>query len=307
MNSIKPSTLLTSGIFLFLAGCYHKPIDQDKASLEGSWNLVSYVPHPYAGDGTNWVEYGDSIIYQKHLSPDHFAWFSYDLKNNQILGMGGGSYVVRDGKYIENIKFFYPPGSSELGQAIPFSVEFRSGFWYHTGYAKQMAVDMETGKLTVIDSNKIEEKWVRSEIKGNPDTTLVGTWQLVSYRDRPDAAYTEYPEFVGYVKLLTPTHFTWIYYDMDGDEIYAAGSGEYTFDGQSYVEKLNMLHPDNLGQTGETIRFRTRIINNTRWEHFGYLPIVSIDESTGNIVRDSSLIDERWKLYEAEIMDGITF
>lgn len=303
MNSTGPAFLFLM-VAVVLTGCYSKSVNQQdqKPSLEGSWNLVAYKPD----SEEEWRTYGDSILYQKHLTSDHFGWFKYDVSNNRILGIGGGSYVIKDGKYIENIKFFYPPGSTELGQAIPFSFKLEDDNWYHLGYAKQMEVDMESGKLTAIDSNRIEEKWVRTKLKPNQNDQLTGTWDLISYRDSLNGSYTEYPDFAGYIKLITSTHFMWIYFDMDGDEIYGAGSGEYSFDGQKYSEKIRMIYPNNLGQVGEEIHFNTGIMDNT-WNHLGYLPTLTIDETTGKVDRDSSLIDEKWKLHQSDVMDGITF
>lgn len=302
MSTLKPQYLLIFLVLLILWSCEKK--EKDLTSLEGSWNLVEYIPG--TNTETEWTQYGDSILYQKHLSPDHFVWFKYDQNNSQLMGMGGGTYVIKDGKYVENIQFFFPPGSSELGQSIPFDFELKGKTWYHKGYAKAMEVNMESGKLEVIDSNKIEERWVKTSAKPNENEALVGTWDLISYRDSLDTKYTEYPDFVGYMKLLTPTHFTWIYYDIDGDEIFAAGSGAYTYNESTYKETISMIYPDNTGQLGETIRFSAKIDHNN-WKHLGYLPIVSIDSNSGDIVRDSSLIDERWELHQDNTISEIIF
>lgn len=268
-----------------------QPVDDESPNLEGSWTLTHFVPY---GEGTSeWMEYGDSIVYQKHLTKDHFAWFKYDQKNNRLLGMGGGSYEIKNGQYVEDIKFFYPPGSSELGQAIPFDYEFPKNQWHHTGYAKVMDMHPETGEMIVVDSNKIEEKWARTKMKKGKSNQLIGTWDLISYRQNEGGNYIEYPNYVGYIKLLTPTHFTWVYFNEEGDEIYAAGSGHYTYNKEKYSETINMIYPKNEGQLGETIEFTANLENN-KWKHKGQLPIISIDTTNGNIIRSSSLIDEVW-------------
>lgn len=258
--------------------------------FKGSWQLVSYIPDD--GEAAEWTAYGDSIKYEKHLTDDHFTWFSYDVTNDKLIGLGGGQYKVADGQYIEDIEYFYPPGSSELGQAIPFTFEFRDNHWYHTGYAKVMDMDPETGEMVVIDSNKIEEKWARISAPDNSQE-LHGTWELASYREDPSGSFLEYPDFIGYLKLITPTHFTWVYFNEEGDEVYAAGSGQYTYNEEKYVETIDMIYPINSGQVGETVPFQANI-EDSEWSHMGYLPVVSIDTNTGDIVRDSSLIDEKW-------------
>lgn len=304
MYTTKHPFLLPSLILMsFLWACdEQKP--QDLTSLEGSWNLVEYVPSH--NNDTEWISYGDSIMYEKHISPDHFVWFKFDKKNNALMGMGGGTYVIENGKYIENINFFYPPGSIELGQSIPFDFKLKGNNWYHKGYVKEFEQSMETAQMIVVDSNKIEEKWTKTTLKPNDSDALVGTWDLISYRDSLEANYTEYPDFIGYIKLLTPTHFTWIYYDLDGDEIYAAGSGPYTYNGTAYKETIDMIHPENQSVIGETVKFTAKI-DNSNWKHKGYLPDISVDTNTGNIVKDSALIDERWAMHKEQVYNNVIY
>lgn len=257
--------------------------------LLGTWDLKSYIDHP--GNGTEWESYEDGILYQKHLTASHFNWVQYDLENEQLLGLGGGNYETRDDKYIENIDFFYPPGSSELGQTIPFDLVMKDGEWFHTGYAKEMEIDFETGEMVPGDSNKIEEIWVRSNDLTAKDLGLSGTWDLKHYRDKLDDSYYEYPEMTGYIKLITPTHFAWVKYDKQGDQIYSAGSGTYKFDGEQYIETVKMFHPSGSGLVGATIPFSQKLTNH-KWDLFGYGPITN---SSG--IEDSVLIDEVWMIH----------
>lgn len=263
-------------------------------SLKGTWELSQYKP--YDENTMDWHHYGDSIVYQKHLTDDHFVWFKYDKKNNHLLGMGGGSYTIDNGKYIENIKFFYPPGSSELGQSIPFDLDFMNNQWYHKGYSKVMDIDEATGKMVVADSNKIEEKWVRTKAESNSPNPVLGTWDLIAYREVEDGNYIEYPEYAGYMKLITPTHFTWIYFNKKDDEIYAAGSGKYEFTNNHYLETIEMIYPENTGQLGETVDFQTFIEEN-KWKHLGMLPQLILEKGTNTKVKGFTLIDEIWKAH----------
>ena len=50
--------------------------------------------------------------------------------------------------------------------------------------------------------------------------------------------YLFYPEIIGYMKILTASHFVWIKYDKEGDQVYAAGSGTYSYEAGSYTEKI---------------------------------------------------------------------
>lgn len=296
--------LLPLLILIFVACEQAQPPVNVETEIQGTWELEQYVNH--TNSKTDFESYGDSIVYQKHITKQHFTWFKYDRKNEQLLGMGGGSYRILNNRYVENIEFFYPPGSNELGQAIPFTFSFKKGKWYHTGYAKEIETDIETGKLTTVDSSKIEEIWVRTSIKPHVDHVLMGSWDLNQKRDSLTGYYFEYPEFIGYMKLITPTHFIWINYDAHGDEIYGAGSGPYIFSDGQYTEDIQMIFPKNTGQLDEKVTFKTNPYEN-QWKHFGYVPLVRIDTLTGQIIKDSILIDEIWIPHQADISEELAF
>lgn len=261
----------------------NKPVDVQE-NIQGSWELVSYIDHQ--NNGTEWEAYGPDIIYQKHITDNHFAWFKYDRKNLQLLGMGGGSYEInKEGKYVEFLEFFYPPGSSELGQAIPFEVTFDQGKWYHTGRAKVMEISDE-GNMEVVGYNKIEEIWSPLFPTSKNDHELIGTWSLDSYRERKGGPFLEYPDFTGYMKLITSTHFIWIKYDRDGDQIFSAASGPYEYDGTKYTETIKIIYPASDNQIDTKITFKP-FVTGHKWEHLGMMAPPEKGE-------DSLLIDEVW-------------
>lgn len=262
--------------------------------LAGSWQLVKYKTQ----GASNWSEYGDSILYEKHLIDNFFVWFKYDTRNNDLLGMGGGTYSFKNNQYVENILFFYPPGSSELGQSIPFDMKMKNGKWYHSGYSKVLEINAETGAIEVTDSTRIDEQWQRVEHAPNRNRTLVGLWDLEAYRTKRSGSYIEYPEYVCYMKLITPTHFTWVYFNREQDEIYAAGSGNYVFYDNRYSENIKMIYPKNDWEVGSTFSFETRLKNN-KWEHLGSLTFTEPSEDKSGTIIDSLLIDEIWKPHKA--------
>lgn len=270
-------------------------------SIEGSWALQDYIPDN--SENREWTNYGQEIIYEKHLTKDHFVWYKFDKKREVLLGMGGGTYKVSNGQYVEDIQFFYPPGSSELGQSIPFDLKITDGIWMHKGYAKEYEFDPESGDFIVVDSSKIEERWIPTNSSINQENVVMGTWDLDSYLDDKQGDFIEYPKYVEYIKLITPTHFTWIYFNNEKDEIYAAGSGTYTFNNGTYSETIKMIHPSNSGQLGETISFNSKL-NNKKWKHSGYIPTIYIDETNGDIVKDSTFIDEIWILHKDMIVSS---
>ena len=274
---------------------------QEDDSIVGTWDLVSYVDHANKKEG--WQAHGDHIIYQKHLTNTHFTWIQYDTKEMMLLGMGGGNYDMVDGKYVENIAFFYPPASSELGQSIPFDVEFKEGKWYHTGYVQEMEIDFKTGDMVGGDSTKIEEIWQRSNAGFAEDQGLFGTWVLKQYRDDQEDSYYEYPDMTGYIKLITPTHFTWIKYDKEGDQIYGAGAGTYDYNGEGYTENIEMIFPKDGGMRGKSIDF-TLDLSSYKWLHLGEGLRMTDDGQP-----DTFLIDEVWTAHVNTIEEtvGVSF
>jgi hypothetical protein len=248
---------------VFVFGTSYGQVDKNRNPVLGSWELVKYIDH--GNNEKDWQSYDSNIVYQKHITDSHFTWVKYDKENDQLLGLGGGTYTIDNtGRYIENIQFFYPPGSSELGQSIPFEMYVNKNTWLHTGYAKNMEFAAD-GEMVVTDPTKIEEEWKKIKDVSNK-SELLGTWDLISYREQEKGSMIEYPEFIVYMKLITPTHFIWIKYDNEGDQIYAAGSGPYTYDGNNYVESLVVTYPQGSSINGINITF-TPNVNSNKWIH----------------------------------------
>ena len=265
---------------------------KDISSLEGSWELIKYREP----GSPEWKEYEEGIIYQKHITPTHFTWFYYDRVNDNLEGAGGGTYKFDGFVYTEDIDFFHPPGSSLLGQSIPFDVSYKDGIWYHTGYSKDLVFDAELGELVILDTTKIEEQWVK--FSGETDTfELLGTWDLAGYRSNlSESTYSEYPDFVGYMKLITPISFVWIRYHNEemGGEIIGLGSGTWAMDEGKYMELIEVMHPSGTNQVNTKIGFNFSLKEN-KWFHTGY--VISVEEASDGtqIVLDSMYVDEVWE------------
>ena len=298
MNN-KNSLILITMLWLGFGCASEKEEASDDLSadvLQGTWKLIKFINHG-AGD-TTWSEYTDNTLYLKHLTPTHFTWIRYEKAEDDLPGTGGGSYTF-DGKiYTEDIQFFFPPGSGELGQAIPFTVEIKDQQWFHTGYAKVTEFDPEIGEIVVVDSSKIEEIWIKIDPSDNIKNTnidLIGTWELVKYKESGDSIYSEYPSFIGYMKHITPTHFNWIYYNAEGDEIISEGGGTYEIDGTTYTERIDFHYPSGSPMIGMFVPFQCKVENGL-WYHSGYILVPKTDPATGEMVgTDSSKIDEVWR------------
>lgn len=246
----------------------------EPASIVGTWKLDQWIQH--GNNKTEWEPAPPEMIYEKYITDTHFTWINYDPEQDQLTGIGGGTYTFDGDTYIENIEFFHPPSSSLAGQQIAFTAEFKDGKWYHTGYGKNMEFDPETAETVVVDSTKIEETWIKFEGEV-VDTSLQGTWELLTQRSDPDGPEISYPDFVKYLKHITPTHFVWIQYNSDGDEISGAGSGTYQFDGKRYVENVQMAHPTGSNITDAQITFDC-VLEGNRWIHYSTTESIYVDE-----------------------------
>ena len=207
-------------------------------TLVGTWQLKKRINH--RDNETEWTDVSDTILYHKHLTATHFTWLQYHKNNDVLLGIGGGKYDYDGSAYIERIEFFKPLFAGILGQSINFTADFKDGEWYHNGYIKEIEFDPELAEMVEVDSNRVEEIWYKIE---NGGSDMTGTWELLELKEQPDASYFSFPDFINYVKLITPTHFIWIQYNDEGDEVSGAGSGTYTYDGKEYREQIQMMYP----------------------------------------------------------------
>ncbi|MEL7004563.1 MAG: hypothetical protein AAFN93_17785, partial [Bacteroidota bacterium] len=124
------------------------------------------------------------------------------------------------------------------------------------------------------------------------EESLLGTWQLQSYREEQDSSRSEYPSFVKYMKSITPTHFIWVKYNGEGDEVMAAGSGTYGYETGKYTENIEMIYPPGANQVGTSVAFSADFQEDGDWIHKGH--ILKTDAENPAVVVDSLLIDEVW-------------
>ena len=69
----------------------------------------------------------------KMLTGTRFQWAAINPETKQFSGTGGGSYVIKDGKYTETIEFF-SRDNSRVGASLTFDYELKDGKdWHHSG------------------------------------------------------------------------------------------------------------------------------------------------------------------------------
>ena len=265
-------------------------VELEKNALIGSWRLIKTIEIGHE-DSTNRRD-GDEKFYIKHVNNTHFVWVEYDRINNTLLGTGGGTYTLEGNTYTEYIQFYYPAGANELGQAIPFRAELsKDGIWHHTGYAKLMEFDPETAENVMVDSAIIDELWKRIDIKPADDSNgqLVGSWDFVNFLEQSDSTYSEYPPFYGIMKILTPTHFTWVQYNTEGDEIFGIGGGPYSIVGDQYIEHIEFIYPQDLDLIG------VNAVYNWKQDHDNHWNISGVVENR----KAPQKREENWERYKA--------
>ena len=124
---------------------------------------------------------------------------------------------------------------------------------------------------------------------------IMGTWKMVSYKHEDDTIFVDVPSFLFYRKFITPTHFSWISYGDEGDNIYGAGGGTYSYTGDKYTENIEYFFPPGSNLPGTTVTFNSEI-KGKRWRIYGYVRSVSIDPLSGDYAQaDSTWLEEVWE------------
>ena len=287
LNFLLTLTIVSALLF---TGCgpsksTEESVTEAPENLIGTWRLSQRIDH--IANKTEWEDVTDSIVYDKYLTDTHFTWINYDKNNDVLTGMGGGTYTFDGENYVEKIEFFLPPTSSILGQEIYFTATFKDGNWYHNGYIMEMEFDPESAETVVVDSSRIEEIWEKVQGTSEGAATVQGTWSLQSYKDGDGGIDLTYPDFVNYIKLITPTHFIWIQYNDEGDVVSGAGSGSYKYIDGQYTETIQMMYPSGNLLTGGAVTFSCEISDN-KWEHAAQSFQQSGQET------DTIFISEKW-------------
>lgn len=98
------------------------------------------------------------------------------------------------------------------------------------------------------------------EEKEAPKNPLVGSWELVrfKYGDAPD--YSDFPKASRRLKLITPTHWSWVEYDTAGPKEAKVGmGGPYTLKGEIYTETVEFATGGMVRFLDKTHSFKVRV------------------------------------------------
>lgn len=67
---------------------------------------------------------------------------------------------------------------------------------------------------------------------------ILGTWKLISFRYGEGEVQYPPDSYVQMIKLITPTHFTWVHYKTKDQLVSSSAGGTYVLNGNDYTEKI---------------------------------------------------------------------
>lgn len=110
----------------------YERIDDGIAPLAGVWKITGRMEE----GKMNQIHQSGTRKTLKMLTGSRFQWFAIDPDGNKFSGTGGGTYVFKDGKYIETIDFF-SRDASRVGSSLSFDGHLEEGKWHHSGLSSR--------------------------------------------------------------------------------------------------------------------------------------------------------------------------
>ncbi|HUU16156.1 MAG TPA: hypothetical protein VMW72_03315 [Sedimentisphaerales bacterium] len=71
---------------------------------------------------------------------------------------------------------------------------------------------------------------------GMKSDSLLGTWELVSYKYGDQKEFSDVPKNLRRIKMITDTHSLWVQFDTSTKEIQDGAGGSYSLIGNTYTE-----------------------------------------------------------------------
>lgn len=92
-----------------------------KGPLDGTWELVAGQQLPK----------GARLI--KIISEGHFIFAAYDTEKGELLGTGGGTYILTGSSYTEHVDFGDKPSDGIVGKDQHFTVKIDGDTFMQAG------------------------------------------------------------------------------------------------------------------------------------------------------------------------------
>jgi hypothetical protein len=105
-----------------------KRIDEGKDALSGNWRISARAGQD--GQMTEMKRSARKTL--KICSETRFQWFAINPETKEFFGTGGGTYELKDGKYIEKLEFF-SRDNRRVGASLTFDAKIEGDKWHHSG------------------------------------------------------------------------------------------------------------------------------------------------------------------------------
>lgn len=107
--------------------------------LKGTWH---YVSGEYATPDGRVKAQAPAVTSTKIISDTHFNYIT--LHSGKFAYAGGGTYIIRNNKFIETIKHGNLP--EYIGRTMAFTYKIEGDLWFHTLYEDGKFVESEIWK-----------------------------------------------------------------------------------------------------------------------------------------------------------------
>jgi len=87
----------------------------------------------------------------------------------------------------------------------------------------------------------------------------LGTWQLVSFKYGDATKWSDVPDGQRHIKFLTPTHFTWVAYEVASGKVQSMAGGTYTLNDGAYTESIEYAGEGMTDYFGKKQSFTIRV------------------------------------------------
>jgi hypothetical protein len=120
---------------------HYTRIDSGNSDLAGSWRITNRMR-----DGEMRAMRLGTRKTIKMITGSRFQWVAFDPASKRFSGTGGGTALIKDGKYVENIEFF-SRNPDRVGASLSFEYKVQNDEWIHSGLSSS--------------GNPIREIWTR--------------------------------------------------------------------------------------------------------------------------------------------------
>jgi len=74
---------------------------------------------------------------------------------------------------------------------------------------------------------------------GTIRSSLLGTWELVSYKYGDQKEFADRPKDQGNIKMITETYYIWVQFPTSTKEVQEGSGGSYSLSGNTYTESTD--------------------------------------------------------------------